>query len=359
MSPFTRDLLAWYDIAARVLPWRGEAVPPYHTWLSEIMLQQTRVQTVLPYFHRFLERFPRVQDLAVAPLDEVLAMWSGLGYYSRARNLHRAAQMVVEQGAFPDTIKGLRALPGVGEYVSAAVGSISFGLPVPAVDGNLERVLSRVHAHPGGRTKIRDIAQVLVPANRPGDFNQALMDLGSRICKPKSPSCPDCPVQVHCAGLKTGTPTAFPEPKKRRVVPTRAGFAAALWRDGRLLLARRPNQGLFGGLYELPGALVDGAADPVAEVTAMLADQVGLDVAVRSRLGTVKHTLTHMHLMVTVVGVEDVGGPNPPVLSRYTAFRWVDPADIVTLESLGLSTLARKTLEVAYKARDTQGQTRT
>ena len=351
MTPFARDLLAWYDAHARDLPWRGAAVSAYHTWLSEIMLQQTRVQTVLPYFGRFLERFPRVEDLAAAPLDDVLAMWSGLGYYSRARNLHRAAQMVAERGgAFPDTLAGLKALPGVGDYVSAAVGSIAFGLVEPAIDGNLERVLSRVHAHPGGRKPARALGLALICGERPGDFNQALMDLGSGVCTPRNPSCAVCPVQRHCDGFAVGSPTDFPVKKARKKAPVRAAVSAALWRDGQVLLARRPPDGLFGGLYELPGGLLDDGVDPVAATPGLLRDRLGLDAAVIGRLGAVKHTLTHMRLQVEVVAVTAVG---EPVVRHYTALLWADPTDRDALDQLGLSTLARKVLKLAAERQET------
>lgn len=347
MHPFSRDLLAWYDAHARTLPWRGPDVSAYHTWLSEIMLQQTRVQTVIPYFHRFVERFPRVEDLAAAHLDDVLSLWSGLGYYSRARNLHRAAQLVAEQGGFPQTRAGLKALPGVGDYVSAAVGSIAFGLPLPAIDGNLERVLARVHAHPGGRKAVTPLGQALLAADRPGDWNQAMMDLGATVCTPRSPDCGGCPVRVHCDGLATGAPADFPVKKARRKAPQRRAVSAAVWRDGRLLLGRRPPEGLFGGLYELPGALLDGAGDPVAAAPALLAERLGAGATVTARLGTVRHTLTHMRLQVEVVAVTLDGAP---AVGAYTALEWVDPSQPGALDDLGLSTLARKVLAVVQDA---------
>lgn len=349
-TPFSRDLLRWYDAEKRDLPWRGPDVPPWHTWLSEIMLQQTRVETVKPYFARFIARFPTIDDLAHAPLDDVLAMWSGLGYYSRARNLHRAAQQVAAAGAFPTTVAGLKALPGVGDYASAAIGSIAFGIPVPAIDGNLERVLARTHAHPGGRKKVVPLGQAQIADDRPGDWNQAMMDLGSRICRAKSPRCDECPVRPHCAGWRTGAPTQFPEPRKKKVAPQRVGVAAVLWRDGKLLLGRRPPEGLFGGLYELPGGILEGAPEPVAVAPALLADRLGVRAQVQQRLGEVRHTLTHMRLRVEVVAVTAAGAPDT---RHYTALTWVDPHDEDALAALGLSTLARKVLKVAKKRQAT------
>ena len=206
------------------------------------MLQQTRVETVKPYFARWMERFPDVEALASAPEDEVLSMWSGLGYYSRARNLHRAAAMVVEQGGFPRDLAGVRALPGVGEYIAGAIASIALGLDEPAVDGNLERVLSRLHAHPGGRRAITVIARDLLPPGRSGDFNQALMDIGSGICIPRAPRCPDCPLRRHCAGHAAGTPTAFPVRKPRKKAPER-GAVGLVFRRGRCAAPRQEASG--------------------------------------------------------------------------------------------------------------------
>lgn len=350
MTPFTRDLLRWYDVEKRDLPWRGPTVPPWHTWLSEVMLQQTRVETAKPYFATFIERFPTIEHLAAAPLDEVLALWSGLGYYSRARNLHRAAQQVAAAGSFPDTLVGLKALPGVGDYASAAIGSIAFGLSAPAIDGNLERVLARTHAHKGGRKAVLPLGEAQISEDRPGDWNQAMMDLGSRICRPRNPRCADCPVRVHCAGHRTGEPTQFPAPKKKRVVPERVGVAAVLERDGRLLFGRRPPSGLFGGLFELPGAILESGSDPVGSAPEVLARTLGVTAAVDSRLGSVRHTLTHMRLQVEVVAVSAVGEPDT---RHYTALAWVSLGDDEALSGMGLSTLARKVLKVARKR---QGQ---
>lgn len=346
MTPFSRDLLRWYDNNKRDLPWRGPEVPPWHTWLSEVMCQQTRVETVKPYFATFVERFPTLQDLASAPLDDVLALWSGLGYYSRARNLHRAAQQVAEAGAFPDTLEGLKALPGVGDYASAAIGSIAFGLVAPAIDGNLERVLARTHAHPGGRKAVLPLGQAQICEKRPGDWNQAMMDLGSRICRPRNPRCAECPVRAHCAGHRTGDPTRFPEPRKKRVVPERKGVAAVLERDGAVLFGRRPPEGLFGGLFELPGALLEAGVSPLEAVPGVLEQTLGVEARVEGRLGSVRHTLTHMRLEVEVVSVVFVGTPDT---RHYTALAWVGLEDEEALIGMGLSTLARKVLKVARK----------
>lgn len=341
MHPFSRDLLAWYDAHRRTLPWRDDGVSPYRTWVSEVMLQQTRVETVKPYFARWMDRFPTVEDLANAPLDDVLAMWSGLGYYSRARNMHKAAQLVRDAGAFPTDLSGVRALPGVGEYIAGAVGSIALGLDVPAVDGNLERVLARVHAHPGGRKAMTAVAADLLPEGRAGDWNQALMDLGSGVCTPRKPRCPDCPVATHCMGRVSGDPTRFPVKKARKKAPRRAAVAGVLTRGGRVLLARRPTEGLFGGLYELPGRILDRARARPGDLAAALDERLGVTASVGPSLGSVQHTLTHMRIELHVHAVTTDAEPTP---SHYTALAWVDPA---SPGELGLSTLARKALALA------------
>ena len=344
MTPFSADLLAWYDAHRRTLPWRDAGVSPYRTWVSEVMLQQTRVETVKPYFERWMARFPTVDALAAAPLDEVLSLWSGLGYYSRARNLHRAAQQVVVDGSFPTTVVGLRTLPGVGEYIAGAVGSIALGLDVPAVDGNLERVLARVHQHLGSRREVIALAKALLPAGRAGDFNQALMDVGSGVCRPRNPDCPACPVSAHCAGLRSGDPLRYPAAKKKRVVPERTAVAGVWTRGRTLLLARRPAEGLFGGLYELPGGMVPDGQTPEDALVTFGADRLGVTWAAGAHLGTVRHTLTHMRITTHVMVAAALGDPTS---NHYTALTWVDPD---APGGIGLSTLARKALKLARPA---------
>ncbi len=338
-------LLAWYDDNRRVLPWR-EQPGPYRTWLSEVMLQQTRVDTVLPRYERFLARFPTVQALASADLDEVLGEWSGLGYYSRARNLHAAAQAVVAMGGFPQDRAGLRRLPGVGEYVSGAIASIALGLDCEAVDGNVERVLSRLYRHEGGRVGVAKLARAMLPTGRAGDFNQALMDLGSRICTPRGPSCETCPLASGCLGLASGRPEDWPPAKVRRVVPERAAVGLVLVRRGRVLLARRPARGLFGGLYELPGDFLAEGEGHEQAVARVARERLGLtEGRAGPALGELRHTLTHMHLNLVLHPLMLDGDPasSPPSvdLRWYTASTWVPPQEP---GELGLSTLARKAL---------------
>ncbi len=256
------SLLDWYDLHRRRMPWRalpGERADPYKVWLSEIMLQQTTVAAVGPYFARFVERFPTVHALAAAKLDEVLALWQGLGYYARARNLHRAAQIVARElgGRFPDTAEALRKLPGVGDYTGAAIAAIAFERPEAAVDGNVERVMARLHAVevplPAAKPALRELARRLVPEARPGDFAQALMDLGATICVPRAPRCLVCPWSGACEARARGLAEDLPRKLAKRARPVRHGVAFFLMdRDGAILLRRRPEKGLLGGMREVP-----------------------------------------------------------------------------------------------------------
>lgn len=293
-------LLAWYDAHARVLPWRarpGETADPYRVWLSEIMLQQTTVQAVKAYFEKFVRLWPRVEALAAAPLDDVLKAWAGLGYYARARNLHACAKEVVSRfgGRFPESEAELRTLPGVGPYTAGAIAAIAFGGRHAAVDGNVERVISRFYAIetplPDSKPEIREKAQALVPEHRAGDFAQAMMDLGATICTPKSPNCLICPWAEHCRGRISGLAPTLPRKMAKKQVPTRQGRAFWIERaDGAVLLRRRPEKGLLGGMMEVPstawGENVEGEPPLRAEWRALP--------------GKVTHTFTHFHLELEV-----------------------------------------------------------
>ncbi len=263
--PRARELLHWYDAHARKLPWRtgpdarkaGKTPDPYHVWLSEIMLQQTTVPHAAPYFEKFLKLWPRIEDLADADINDITREWAGLGYYARARNLYKCAQAVAELGGFPRTPEGLKSLPGVGPYTAAAVGSIAFEHPVAPVDGNVERVISRLLAIAGegdavSWKKDKDIiserVQTLVPEGRAGDFAQAMMDLGATVCSPKSPACGACPWFDACLARKEGAPEAYPAKPKRKPQPVRTGHAFLLVAEGEVLLSRRPPEGLLGGM---------------------------------------------------------------------------------------------------------------
>ncbi len=262
-SSHGRPLLAWYDRARRALPWRappGGRADPYAVWLSEIMLQQTTVAAVIPYFSAFLARWPSVDALAEAPAEEVMRQWAGLGYYARARNLHACARAVTTQfgGRFPEEEAALRALPGLGPYTAAAVAAIAFGRRAVVVDGNVERVVARLFAIetplPAAKPLIRERAAALTPKERPGDHAQAMMDLGATICAPKNPACVICPLSPVCAGRAGGDPARFPVKGQKPVRPLRRGAAFYILRaDGAVLVRTRPQKGLLGGMTEIPG----------------------------------------------------------------------------------------------------------
>lgn len=301
-----KSLLDWYDREARDLPWRrhgGRKPNAYKVWLSEIMLQQTTVKAVIPYYETFLKRWPTVTKLAEAPLDDVLAAWAGLGYYSRARNLHRCAQVVVAAhgGKFPREEAALRALPGIGPYTAAAIASIAFGAAATPVDGNIERVMARLFAieepMPSAKGRIRKLAASLTPPERAGDYAQALMDLGATICTPKRPSCLMCPIQRDCTARAEGIESALPVRGAKPERPVRVGLAfVALREDGYVLLRRRPESGLLGGMLEVPSTDWRDALPPINE--ALRAAPVSADWWAVP--GSVVHVFTHFRLEVVV-----------------------------------------------------------
>ena len=320
-------LLDWYDRNGRRFPWRaapGGMVDAYRVWLSEIMLQQTATATAEPYFTAFIQRWPRLEDLANASLDDVLHAWQGLGYYARARNLHRCAKIVSGQlgGRFPESETALRALPGIGPYTAAAIAAIAFGQPSTVVDGNIERVISRLFdvddPLPESKARLRRLATSLTPRERAGDYAQAMMDLGATVCRAKKPRCPECPLGTSCAGR--GRAAQLPRRSPRPARPTRYGIAFALLRaDSAILLRRRPDKGLLGGLMEIPSTPWRDQPWPwpVAQKFAPCA------IDWRPLTGTVGHSFTHFHLRIDVVVGHVVGGEiegvwcPPDQLSRH------------------------------------------
>ncbi|MFP4584137.1 MAG: A/G-specific adenine glycosylase [Desulfococcaceae bacterium] len=324
-------LLAWYRSHRRDLPWRNTA-DPYAIWLSEVMLQQTRVETVRPYFHRFMERFPTIRDLAAADLETVLKMWEGLGYYARARNFHKAANQVVSElgGRVPDTLEVFRSLPGVGEYIAAAVLSIAFGRPYAVVDGNVKRVLARLFrmeqpvnqstAHPA----FRELSQRILDPEAPADANQALMELGAMACTPRNPDCPACPLAGDCRAFRDDVAADYPRRAKKKAIPLRVQAAAVLARHGRVLVVRRPVEGLLGGLWEFPTVSLAKGECPASVLTQMLQDRFGLAGGVAAELlGTVHHVYTHFRLEKQVFRCVDMG--NGPLPAEGETVRWIEP----------------------------------
>jgi A/G-specific adenine glycosylase len=314
-------LLAWYDRHRRSLPWRAgpdESADPYHVWLSEIMLQQTTVAATIPYYERFVRRFPTVQALAAAPLEDVLAAWAGLGYYARARNLHACARAVAVAGRFPRDLEGLRALPGIGDYTAAAVAAIAFGAPMVPVDGNVERVVARLFAVEEALPKARPVLRKLAARlggdpearARPSDFAQALFDLGATVCTPASPACALCPWLSACAGRRAGIAAQLPRKAARRGRPLRHGVHFWLTDfEGNVLLRRRPATGLLGGMTELPGT--EWRAEPWD-----LADALELAPmpATWRPAGQVRHGFTHfeLHIHLLAARVARIDAPGFP-----------------------------------------------
>jgi A/G-specific adenine glycosylase len=293
-------LLDWYSQNARQLPWRRSR-DPYAVWVSEMMLQQTRVETVIPYYERWMERFPTVQDLAQASLDDVLSHWEGLGYYSRARSLHRAARQVVEQhgGVIPSTLEDLRKLPGIGPYTAGAIASIAFEADTPALDGNIRRVLSRLFdvsipaRSPEGERILWDLAAEHLPAGRAGEYNQALMDLGAQICIPRNPRCLVCPVNIDCLAFKRGVQNQRPVLQKLQQTPHYIVTAAVIWTEGKVLIARRPVTGLLGGMWEFPGGKQQEGEDLPTCLQREIREELGAEIEVGPELGVYRHAYTH------------------------------------------------------------------
>lgn len=341
-SRIIADLLAHYDSHRRRLPWRsdpGVRPDPYHVWLSEIMLQQTTVQTVIPYFQAFLQRWPRVADLAAAEQDEVMHAWQGLGYYSRARNLLKCAQVVVTEhdARFSETEAGLLTLPGIGPYTAAAIAAIAFDQPTMPVDGNIERVSARLYAiqeaMPAAKPELRRQAATLISTTRPGDMAQALMDLGATICTPRSPSCGTCPVSRDCLAREQGIAADLPRKAAKKAKPTR--HAVFFWisrGDGAVLFQRRPDKGLLGGMV-LPPSTEWRDANPWGEAEARHHAPAVSDWQLLN--GGVSHTFTHFHFEMKVWTGH---------IANDTAFDgpddvWCQPD---SLDSLALPTVAKK-----------------
>jgi A/G-specific adenine glycosylase len=348
-APDPNALLAWYDRHRRVLPWRarpGERPDPYAVWLSEIMLQQTGVKTVAPYFVKFLTRWPTVVALAAAKLDDVLRAWAGLGYYARARNLHACARAVVERhgGLFPNDIAALRALPGIGDYTAAAVAAIAFDACAVPVDGNVERVVSRLfaveEALPAAKPTIKRQAATLLPMQRAGDFAQALMDLGATLCSPKRPACALCPWSGDCVARALGRQEEFPRKAPKREGKLRRGAAFVAWRaDGRVLLRQRPEKGLLGSMTEVAGSAWAHDFDMARALSAA----PRLRGAKWHKLsGVVRHVFTHFPLELTVFVAKLARALPAP-----KGARWVK---ISELPDEALPTVMRKVLAHALES---------
>jgi A/G-specific adenine glycosylase len=340
-ADFASRLLKWYAHQRRALPWR-ESTDPYRVWVAEIMLQQTQVQTVLPYYARWLERFPTLQALAAAPQAAVLAAWEGLGYYSRARNLHRAAQQVVahQAGQLPRTPAELLALPGIGRYTAGAIASIAFGADAAVLDGNVKRVLARVFditedvKSPSGEKRLWALAESLIPSGQAGDYNQALMDLGATICTPRAPACLLCPVRELCAAFRLGVQLERPVMPARPAVPLRTYAAGVVRKGNRILITQRAVEGLLGGLWAFPAVACESNASKTGQrgqankpwstcLRKGLKSLWGLDVKVGGARETLLHGFTHFRLALHVYECSWRSGRLHP-----GAGRWVRIAEL-------------------------------
>jgi len=342
-------LLEWFADHARDLPWRHDRTP-YRVWVAEVMLQQTQVEKVRDYYVRFIARFPSVEALAAAPLDDVLKQWEGLGYYSRARALHRAAKEVVARydGTLPADVAALRQLPGIGAYTAGAIASIAFGIPTPAVDGNVRRVLARVLAlaspTPG---ELEAAVRVWLPEDAPGHFVEALMELGATLCRPKAPRCLLCPWRDLCHARELGQPEAYPMPRPRKAIPHYDVVAAVTVRDAasalgthRILIARRRQEDMLGGLWEFPGGKREPGETPPEALRRELQEEMGIDIAVKEQLVVIEHAYTHFRITLYAFMCRLVAGE--PACIECDDFRWATLAEI---DALPMAVTDRKIAE--------------
>ena len=333
-SEISSRLLQWYAANARDLPWR-KTRDPYRVWISEIMLQQTQVDTVIPYYRRWLKRFPAVKALADAPLGDVLALWEGLGYYSRARNLRKAAQKVMAEygGRLPRDTASLQSLPGVGRYTAGAIASIAFNVDAAVLDGNVKRVLARVFniaddvKSPAGERKLWALAESLVPLGRAADHNQALMDLGATICKPQNPACLLCPLLGICKAQRLGLQDKRPVVKKKPPTPHYDVTAAIIRNNGRVLIAQRPADKLLGGLWEFPGGKCEPGESLQECLKREIREELGMRIEVSQQRLTLRHAFTHFKITLHVFEAEWVGGG--PRALEVAAFKWVRTSQLV------------------------------
>lgn len=334
-TPLATRLLEWYAQNARQLPWRNHP-NPYAVWISEIMLQQTRVETVIPYFERWMKQFPTLEVLAEASQQEVLAVWEGLGYYSRARNLHRAAQLVVSDygGTLPADLAPLRRLPGIGRYTAAAIAAIAFGLDEVALDGNVRRLMARLFdvSQPSnsaqGERRLRQLATENLPPAHAGDYNQAMMDLGATFCKPRQPACPTCPLTDLCLAYARGVQSERPVRLARPKLPHYTVTAAVIRRNGQVLIAQRPPNGLLGGLWEFPGGKTQTGEDLSSALQREIREELGITIRVGESLGVYRHAFTHFR--ITLYAFDCVLEDGEPQPLEHTALQWTAFADLST-----------------------------
>lgn len=333
ISEFQSRLLDWFAQNQRTLPWR-ESRNPYHIWVSEVMLQQTQVKTILEYYPKFIERFPTVGDLARADQADVLKYWEKMGYYARARNLQRATQKVLGEfgGKIPENYADFRGLPGVGEYIAAAVLSLAFGQPFAVVDGNVKRVLARYFLieipvnHSSAKREFQKLADQLLTQDRPADFNQAIMELGALVCRPQNPLCTDCPVRSGCRAFESGRQIEFPVAKKSKPLPQHQLAAGIIFRDGKVLIVKRPASGLLGGLWEFPNERILPGESPDQACPRLIQEMTGLTVGQPVFLTRINHAYTHFKITLEIFRCEWICGE--VTLNGPDDFRWITPSEM-------------------------------
>jgi A/G-specific adenine glycosylase len=332
-SGLVTPLLTWYARYHRAFPWR-ETRDPYRIWITEILAQQTQLATVLPYYQKFLARFPNVRVLAQARLTTVLKVWEGAGYYARARNLHRAAREIVTRfdGKIPRDVNTLLSLPGIGPYSARALASIAFGADEPALDGNGMRVLCRVFALRGNPKTARvnrrlwHLARELIPRGRAGAFNQALMDLGATICTPRNPQCDACPLSRACEAKRLGIQWQLPTPARKKKLPHYDVAAGIIWKDGRILISRRPEEGLLGGLWEFPGGKPEEGEDLPSACAREIREELGVRVRVGAEYVAVEHRYSHFAITLHAFTCQYLRGQ--PRALQVADWKWVHPRDL-------------------------------
>lgn len=332
INDLRQSLLSWYRQSGRDLPWR-QSRDPYAIWVSEIMLQQTQVKTVIPYYQRWLQQFPTIQDLAESDQQQVLKTWQGLGYYARARNLHRAAQQIVHQygGEFPAQLEAVMALPGIGRTTAGGILSAAFHQPTPILDGNVKRVLTRLAALqvPPSQAiaQLWKLSETILDPDSPRDFNQALMDLGATLCTVHNPNCPNCPWNRPCQAYNLGIQSQLPMTESRPPLPRKSIGVAVIWNgEGQILIDRRPQSGLLGGLWEFPGGKLEPGETIEACIQREIREELGIEIEVGDRLITVDHTYSHFHVTLNVHHCRHISGEPQPI--ECDEVRWVTLAEI-------------------------------
>ncbi|MDP6570206.1 MAG: A/G-specific adenine glycosylase [Candidatus Marinimicrobia bacterium] len=328
------NLLKWYDNEKISLPWRNSA-NAYHIFLSEVMLQQTQVNTVIPYFQRWIQAFPTIKDVAQAPLDHILKQWEGLGYYSRARNFHKSCQIICEKfsGEIPNNIEAISSLPGIGPYSAAAVMSIAFHHPLPAVDANVLRIVSRLHLLSAPVStltgKVASLLSEIIPKNRAGDFNQAMMDLGRVICTNRNPKCDICPLNICCKAYAKNLTHAFPKKNAKPLKPVYKIAVGVIWRDGDILISRRKEEGLLGGLWEFPGGKLLPGETAENCIVREVQEELGVVVQTTEFIKQIKHSYTHFSIIMDAYHCKYISGE--PRCYQCSDWRWIEPEDISIL----------------------------